>query len=210
MLTRLVAVALLCLPGETQEPETRKPGSEAPAFELTALDGRKMTSAELQGDAKEKRVVVLVFWSCRCPWVEHWNPTLVRLMREFEKQPRVRFAVVDSDRNETADPAGVRAWLSDAKLELPVFLDPENKVADAFGALVTPHCFVIGSDRKLVYTGRIDDAPPFDTPSAVRSKDETPPPPVHPLLRSAIVAALDGKRPEVAVDTPMGCRIKRH
>jgi thiol-disulfide isomerase/thioredoxin len=194
--------------GENEQAvETKKPGSEAPPFELETLDAKKVTSAELLGDAKERTVLVLVFWSRQCPWVERWNPDLEALVQEFKKQPRVRFAVVDSDKNETGDAAAIRDYLAKAKYTFPVYLDRGNAVADRFGASTTPHCFVIGKERKLVYTGRINDRRPPD--AVAGAKPAAPPPPPDPLLRKAILAALEGKAPDVPVDAPTGCRIKR-
>jgi hypothetical protein len=193
--------------GIPQSIEPKKPGTEAPSFHLETLDARKVTSAELLGDAKDRSVLVLVFWSRQCPWVERWNPDLEALVQEFAKQPRVRFAVIDSDKNETGDPKAIRDYLAKSKYTFTVYLDCGNAVADAFGATTTPHCFVIGRARKLVYTGRINDRRPLDGAGAPKSA--TPSPPPDPLLRKAILAALDGKAPDVPVDTPTGCRIKR-
>jgi peroxiredoxin len=208
MLLRLLSALAALLVGG-QEIATLKPGAVAPSFELQTLDGKKTTSAELLGDAKERNIVVLVFWAVQCPWVERCNPELETLFRDFSKQ-RVRLAMVDSDRNDTADPAAISAFLTKAKYTFPVYLDVGNKVADAFGARTTPHCFVIGKDGKLVYSGRVNDARPIDdSEAAAASKDATSPPPVNPLLKKAIAAALEGRTPEVMVDTPVGCRIKR-
>lgn len=212
MSPRVLLAAFCVLGGGGDDIETKKPGTEAPAFELAALDGKKVTSADLLGDAKEKNVLVVVFWSRQCPWVEHWNPDLDAIVQEYAKQPRVRFAVIDSDKNETDDPDAIAAYLKKQKFSFTVYVDKGNKVADAFGATTTPHCFVIGKERKLVYTGRINDARPLDANTTVRQKGgETPQPvaPATPLLRRAIVAALEGKSPEVTVDAPTGCRIKR-
>jgi hypothetical protein len=184
-------------------------GAAAPEFELTTLAGRTTTSADLIGDAREKRVVVLVFWSYRCPWAVAWTPTLAALARQFASEPRVRFVVVDSDRHESGDPDAVRAWLAAKKCELPVYLDPLNRVADALGAIATPHCFVIGAERRMVYTGRIDDSCPLDPPAGAREPKTSRRAPVRQLLHDAIVAALAAKRPAVEVDAPAGCRIKR-
>src|SRR5262249_44310374 len=192
---------------DRQVVETKKPGTAAPSFELETLDARKVTSAELPRDAKDRTVLVLVFWSRTCPWVERWNPDLEALVQEFAKQPRVRFAVVDSDKNETGDPKAIRDYLSQGKYSFTVYLDRGNAVADAFGATTTPHCFAVGRERKIVYTGRINDRRPLD--KVAGPKPASPPPPPDPLLRKAILAALEGKAPDVPVDAPTGCRIKR-
>jgi len=211
LLTGLLALATAsAAPSAVEDPqvvETKKPGTAAPSFELETLDARKVTSAELLGDAKDRTVLVLVFWSRQCPWVERWNPDLEALVQEFAKQPRVRFAVVDSDKNETGNPKAIRDYLSQAKYSFTVYLDRGNAAADAFGATTTPHCFVVGRERKIVYTGRINDRRPLD--AVAGPKPAPPPPPPDPLLRKAILAALEGKAPDVPVDAPTGCRIKR-
>src|SRR5262245_66446324 len=111
-------VALVAALAGGEEIETKKPGTVVSPFELQALEGRKVTSAELFGDAKEKNVVAVVFWTVHCPWVERWNPDLESLWKEFAKKP-VRFAMVDSDRNETGDPAAISACLSKGKYTFP-------------------------------------------------------------------------------------------
>lgn len=198
------------------EIEPRKPGSEAPAFELTTLDGKKVTSTDLAGDVtdpqgrREKRILVVVFWARLCPWVEKWNPDLQAACQKFASEPRVRFVVIDSDKNEQRDPAAIRKYLEGAKLTFPVYLDAGCKAADAFGATVTPHCFVVGKDGKVNYTGRINDQNPLDEdPASKAAPVRATPRPKNPLLEKAIQAAIDGKTPEVAVDVPMGCRLKR-
>ncbi len=208
---RKLALALLLGSGALgeQQLEPKKPGSEAPVFELAALDGKTVTSAELRGDAASKNVVVVIFWAYTCPWVQRWNPTLDALVRDYAKQGAVKFVVVDSDKNETRDPAAIKKHLESQKLDLPVYLDAGNKVADTFGAKVTPHCFVIGRDGLIAYSGRIDNQNPFGAEGPAAGAAPKPAEPKNALLKKAIDAALDGKQPEIATDVPMGCRLKR-
>ena len=106
-------------------------------------------------------------------------------------------------------PQAIRDYLAKAKYTFTVYLDRGNVLADALGATTTPHCFVF-RERKLVYTGRINDRrPPDAIVSSKSASPPPPPPPLDPLLKKAILAALEGKAPDVPVDAPTGCRIKR-
>jgi peroxiredoxin len=219
----ILLVPVLSLAGATaqerkaQELEPLAPGAEAPAFQVTALDGRIVTSAELTGDRKERNVLVVVFWAYTCPWVHRWNPALQAALEAFREEPRVRFVIVDPDRTESRSPDAITRYLEENKFRLPVHLDPGQRAADAFGASTTPHCFVVGTDGRIAYSGRINDRSPM--PPAARigaaSSPETEPAevkpeePPKPLLELAIKAALAGKALEIAEDAPMGCRVRR-
>jgi AhpC/TSA family len=44
------------------------------------------------------------------------------------------------------------------RFNFPYLKDEDRSVADAFGAMSTPHIFVLDSGRILRYKGRIDDS----------------------------------------------------
>ena len=74
--------------------------------------------------------------------------------------------------------------------------DDSQEVALAYGALRTPHYYVFDGDRKLRYTGRMDDNP--RNPGKETAHE----------LRDAVDALLAGKQPAVAVTNPIGCNVK--
>ena len=45
----------------------------------------------------------------------------------------------------------------DKRFNFPYLKDEDGSVADQFGAISTPHVFVLDFSRRLVYKGRIDD-----------------------------------------------------
>jgi hypothetical protein len=69
-------------------------------------------------------------------------------------------------------------------------------VALAYGALRTPHFYVFDAERKLRYTGRMDDNPKVE--AAAKTHE----------LRDAVEALLAGKEPAVKQITPLGCNVK--
>ena len=82
------------------------------------------------------------------------------------------------------------------KFPFPYLRDDLQQVARAYGAVCTPHLFVLDSRRKLAYEGRIDDN--WKNPAEVKSQD----------LRNAIEDLLAGKSVRVTNTNPMGCSIK--
>jgi hypothetical protein len=80
--------------------------------------------------------------------------------------------------------------------KFPYLRDDKQEVALAYGALRTPHYYVFDQDRKLRYTGRMDDNP--RTPGQETTHE----------LRDAVDALLAGKKPEVELTNPIGCNVK--
>ena len=76
-------------------------------------------------------------------------------------------------------------------------LDAEHKLADAFGARVTPQVFLFDAEGKLVYTGLIDDS--------VNSSDAVK----MPYLKNALQAIQAGEQINPDITRAIGCSIKR-
>ena len=77
----------------------------------------------------------------------------------------------------------------------PYLRDPDQKAAESYAAVCTPHVFAFDKERKLRYMGRIDDS---RDPSAVKSND----------LRNALDDMVAGQAVRVAETRPFGCSIK--
>jgi len=63
-----------------------------------------------------------------------------------------------ADRNDLA-PAMVREFSDRRKLRAPILIDAGGGVAKTFGALTTPHMFLVNERGVLVYSGALDNAP---------------------------------------------------
>ena len=74
--------------------------------------------------------------------------------------------------------------------------DETQETAKLFGALKTPHFFLINRERKLLYTGRATDNP-LDIER--RETDD---------LEEALKETLAGKEISTPVTNPIGCNIK--
>jgi hypothetical protein len=81
--------------------------------------------------------------------------------------------------------------------EMPYLLDKAHRIADAFGALKTPHVYLFDKDMMLVYRGSLDDN--VSDASAVQDN----------YIMDAMTSLKRGKACDVAETKAIGCSIKR-
>ena len=186
-----VALSILVLAAAAPAADL-KVGAAAPDFTLpAAADGKAVAMKELL--AKNKAVAV-IFVATKCPVSNAYNDRMAALGKEYAAKG---VAVVGINSNKTEPAAEVASHAKEHGFTFPVVKDPENKVADAYGASHTPEVFVISPKGSLVYHGRIDDSQ--DDPKNVRSPD----------LRNALDAILAGRPVPAAETKAFGCSIKR-
>ncbi len=166
-----------------------KTGNTAPGFVLADLDGMTHCLADYVGD-----VVVLDFWSAECPWSCHYDGWLVERASEWARDG-VRLLAIASNVNETV--AFLRETVAERGITFPVLLDPGSAVADHYGAVTTPHIYVVDQTGKLAYQGAIDDRTFRQREASVNYLDQ------------AIAALLAGHEPDPARTDPYGCTIVR-
>lgn len=172
------------------EPRTLKPGDTVTAFTLKNYDGKDVS---LEGALKENKLAVVMFIATRCPVSNAYNDRMAGLSSGFSGK-QVAFIGVNSNKSEPVEE--IRDHAKEHKFGFPVVKDPNNVIADAYGAQVTPEVFVVDKNLRLLYHGRIDDS---RKEGEVTKKD----------LADALTAILAGK--EAPKDQPkaFGCSIKR-
>lgn len=161
---------------------------KAPDVSLPDLVGRPHRLMNFR-----RRVVLINFWSCECPHAARVDDELVLLTREWGE--RVVWISIASNANESLERlrevAAVRC--------LPqVLLDRNQKAADLYGAVTTPHLFVLDGEGVLRYEGAFDD---------VTFRQKTP---TRAYLKEAVEAVLAGRKPEPVHTQPYGCAIVRY
>ena len=166
-------------------------GAAAPAFTLTDLDGKSFSLPEA---AKSHKAVVVMFIATKCPYSNAYNDRMRDMASAYEKRG-VLFVGINSNKTEPADE--VRAHAKKHDFTFPLMKDPENKVADLYDARHTPEIYVVDSQGKLRYHGRIDEN--YEDPSKVESPD----------LKNALEEMLGGKSVAKAETKAFGCSIKR-
>jgi peroxiredoxin len=169
-------------------------GEKAPDFTLCGVDGKTWS---LQ-DFDDSPYLVVIFSCNHCPFVVGSEDRYLAIHRDYG--PRgVAMAAINSNETEnhpTDDYEHMVARAREKGFEFPYLRDESQDTARAYGALKTPHVFVFDSERRLRYTGRIDDNP-REAEQATTSE-----------LRDALDALLAGQDPPVTVTNPIGCNVK--
>lgn len=185
------------------EPETIRPGSRAPDFNLPGVDGKMYTLKSF-----EKAPVLVIIFSCNhCPTAQAYEDRIIAIEKEYGSKG-VALVMISpnadkalnyselgySDMGDSYDDMKLRA--ADKGFTFPYLYDGDDqKAALAYGPVATPHCFVFDNNRLLRYVGRIDGS---EKPGTGKGED----------LRNAIDNILAGRKVNNPVTKVFGCSIK--
>lgn len=165
-------------------------GDAMPDFSLQDYNGQTHTLAQYAGS-----IVVLDFCSHKCPFSLGTDPDLAVLARDYEKNPKVVFLGIDSHHDTTAEE--IKAYAEANNLPYPILRDPDNRYADAAGALVTPDIFIVDDKGMLAYRGAFDNRIRPDSKGS------------RAYVADAIAALLAGEEVKPNHVSAWGCTIKR-
>ncbi|MBI4394579.1 MAG: redoxin domain-containing protein, partial [Candidatus Omnitrophica bacterium] len=126
-----------------------KLGEAIPDFKLADTTGQEHQLSQHRG-----RVVMIHFWSATCPFVIRYDDRLKEIAEDYTPDGVVVLGI-DSNSNET--PRQIKKVAEGRKVNYPILIDPGNQIADQFGAVTTPHVFIVDREGKLVYEGAVDD-----------------------------------------------------
>ncbi len=133
-------------------------------------------------------LTAVVFMSSSCPCSAAHEASLKDLSARFKT---VRFVGVHSNADEPKADAATHF----AGFAFPVIQDEKTQLADAFGALKTPHVFLL-KDGQVIYQGGVDNSQhPADASEF--------------FLKDALEAVAAGKQPAVTRARALGCVIRR-
>jgi len=169
-------------------------GDPAAGFELPGVDGKTHGLAEFA----DKRVLVVVFSCNHCPYVQAYEDRLVAIQREYADRG-VQFIAINSNDDRSYPEDSFENMVRRAKAKgfnFPYLRDASQAVARVYGATHTPQLFVFDRERRLRYTGRIDDN--WQQPQAVKRR----------YLCEALDALLADHPPAEPTTHAIGCTIK--
>lgn len=118
-------------------------------MDLKNLDNE---SVELTNFAQTQ--TVFIFLSPECPLCQNYSVKINKLMQQHHSDSLHFVGVVSGT---FYPPDQIKRFLIKYELDLPVLLDPEFKLAKAFGAEITPEVFYTAPGGKVLYSGAIDD-----------------------------------------------------
>ena len=159
-------------------------------FTLKDAEGTDLTLYKLSG---EKPATVVLFLATQCPIATDYTERIVNLVKAYDEK-NVQFIGINSNKQEKVEE--ILAYSKKQGFKFPVLKDPENKIADYFGARRTPEVFLLDAERVLRYAGAIDNSP----------KE-----PTKHYLNDALDLVIAGKDiPKASKKTrAIGCTIKR-
>ena len=162
-------------------------------FTLKDADGASHALYQL---SEEKPATVVLFLATQCPIATDYTERIVDLVKTYNEksEKRVQFIGINSNKQDTIEE--IAKYSKKYGFEFPVLKDPENKIADYFGARRTPGVFLLDAERVLRYAGAIDNS----------RKD-----PTQHYLKDALDLVIAGKDiPKKSKKTrAAGCTIKR-
>lgn len=169
-------------------------GESAPDFSLPGTDGQNHSLESFS----EFPILVVVFSCNHCPYVVGSEERMIAFARDYLPQGVGFVAINSNSQNTYADDdfAHMVERARERNFPFAYLRDESQEVALAYGALRTPHYFVFDRNRRLVYTGRMDDNP--RTPGAETTHE----------LRDAVEDLLAGHPVRVPLTNPIGCNVK--
>jgi peroxiredoxin len=102
-----------------------------------------------------KEVTVYVFLSETCPICESYTLTLKALYSRYSSKS-VKFIGVFP--NHYSDEKGLSEFKKKYAIPFDLVLDKKNVLTKRLKASITPEVFVEDADKKIIYSGRIDDS----------------------------------------------------
>jgi peroxiredoxin len=179
-------------------------GAKAPDFNLPGVDGKMYTLNSF----KKSPILVIVFTCNHCPTAQAYEDRIIQLTKDYGNKGAAVVAIMPNDPHAIRlDELGYTD-LSDSFAEMkirarqkhfnfPYLYDGDKQTtAKAYGPTATPHVFIFDKDRKLCYSGRIDDV---EKPGKIPNNQDT---------RSALNSLLKHEKPAVSKTKVFGCSIK--
>jgi peroxiredoxin len=170
-------------------------GQRAPEFgELPGVDGKTYSLASFS----RHPYLVVIFTGNGCPTVKANEDRLVALQERYGPAG-VQLVAINANNPYLSPPDTFEEMLRRAqekRFNFPYLKDATGAVAEQFGAISTPHVFVLDAARRLQYKGRIDDT--RDPARATRSD-----------LENALRDLFAGSPVAVPETQPFGCAIVR-
>jgi len=168
-------------------------GDKAPDFSgVPAVENGEDKSLTLS-DIKED-IVVVVFLANHCPVVRQYEDRVIDFTKDYKDKgvKVVGFAVSQASGDKLP---GIKDYMKENKSNYIYGYDESQAVGRAYGAIATPQFFVLDKERKIRYTGAMDDNGREDKVKKT-------------YLRDAVDALLKGETVEVTETQPKGCGVQ--
>ena len=168
--------------------------TSAASFRLPGVDS-KTYSLESFSD---KNVLVIIFMCNHCPYVKAVLQRLIALQAETAHQGVQLIGINSNDVDRYPDDSmeNMQKITKEKGINFPYLLDTSQEMAKTYDAVCTPDIYVYGTERKLLYRGRIDDN--WEHEEKVTQRN----------LKEAVDCIVAGKKVSDKQISSIGCSIK--
>ena len=166
----------------------------AASFRLPGVDS-KIYSLE---SFSNKNVLVIIFMCNHCPYVKAVLQRLIALQAETAHQGVQLIGINSNDVDRYPDDSmeNMQKITKEKGINFPYLLDVSQEMAKTYDAACTPDIYVYGTERKLLYRGRIDDN--WEHEEKVTQRN----------LKEAVDCIVAGKKVPDKQISSIGCSIK--
>jgi peroxiredoxin len=170
-------------------------GDPAPKFSnLPGVDGKTYSLDSF----KDKKALVIVWYCNHCPYAQAYRDRFNDVAKDYMAKGVAFVAINSNDANQYPEDAfePMKMHAKQHGLVFHYLFDESQAVAEAYGAMCTPHVLAFDQQRLLRYQGRFDGDQ--QNPKLGRAKD----------LRAALDALLAGQPVKEPVTRAFGCSVK--
>jgi peroxiredoxin len=174
-------------------------GSQAPNFQLPDANGKTVSLAQFKG-----KVVVLEWNNPGCPYVKkhYGSGNMQKTQAAAKKDGAVWLSINSGGPGQQGHMNGpqAKAFVAAQKAQPTAYLlDPKGVVGKRYGAVTTPHMYIIDKAGRLAYAGGIDDKPTPNQGDIAGARNH---------VMAALAELKAGKSVSVATSRPYGCSVK--
>ena len=148
-------------------------------------------------DIKNAKGYIVVFTCNECPFAKMYEDRLIELHNEYAAKGYSVIAInPNSPENESEGFEAMQKRAAEKEFPFVYLVDEGQKIYPEYGAVRTPHVFLLDQDKKVQYIGAIDDN--AKSPEDVKVK----------FLEDAIAALEKGEAPNPNITKAIGCPVK--
>lgn len=188
-----MVLAVLALVGVVSvQAEPLKTGSMCPNFQnLECACGKKVSMDDFKQD-----VLVVAITCNHCPAAVAYEDRIINFCKKHcGEGGKVGFVAINVNNIEADKLPKMKERAQEKGFNFFYAYDPSQQIARKLGATRTPEFFVFNKERKLVYSGAMDD-----------NMDESKAKVNH--VEEACIACINGETPKVQKTQARGCGIK--
>ncbi|MDO6810463.1 thioredoxin family protein [Zobellia galactanivorans] len=132
-----------------------KIGEAATDFQLKNVDGNTFSLS----DIKDAKGYIVVFTCNECPFAKMYEDRLIALHNTYAPRgyPVIAINPNVSETNERESFKAMQKRAEEKQFPFVYLADMGQKISPQYGAVRTPHVFLLDKEKKVQYIGTIDD-----------------------------------------------------